>query len=232
MGSGNGARTADASSDPSYGESDDPVSLTIVGGGCSIHHNLSNYLLHSPEGSNVDIQLFSTTKLFSLLMFEGRSLDSLLILPFFLSLPPPGTEQDLQLDLLTQSLQHLYDLFSNDAKFASYLIFLLALSIRTGGGRCEEELLRNGSIHVLVSSLREALVRAEFLHVSEFSSYSDFVKAQSTGGGSTSSRQPTTSTSSKKSNMITPMSSLPVTPTKILKPKVKLSTWLGWIKIY
>jgi hypothetical protein len=219
-GSGNGARTADASPDPSYGECDDPVSLTIVGGGCSIHHNLSNYLLQSPDGSNVDTQLFSTTKLFSLLIFQGQSLDSHLILPFFLSLPPPGTELGLQLELLTQSLQHLYDLFSNNAKFASYLIRLLATSIRTGGGRWEEELLQNGSIHVLVSSLRQALVRAEFLHVSEFSSYSDFVKAQATAGGSTASRQQVSSTSSKTSNMTTPMASLPVTPTKIPKPIV------------
>jgi hypothetical protein len=209
-GNGNGARSTEASPDPNTGESEDPVSLTVVGGGCSIHHNLSNYLLQSPDVSNVDTQMFSTTKFFSLLMLQGQSLDAVLVLPFFLALPPPGTELDLQLELLTQSLQHLYALFSNGAVFASRLIGLLATSIRTGGGRWEEELLQNGSIHVLVSCLRQALVRAEFLHVSEYSSYSDFVKAHATAGGNNGPRQLTSC-----SNMTTPMSNLPLSPAKV-----------------
>jgi hypothetical protein len=97
VGSGNGARTADASPDTSYGKSDD-----------------------------LDAQLFFTIKRFWSLMFQGQSLDSLLILPFFSSMPPTGTQLDLQLDLLAQSSCTLY------------------LSTR---------------------------VRAGFLHVSEFSSY-------------------------------------------------------------
>ncbi|KAG7359446.1 Beige/BEACH domain containing protein [Nitzschia inconspicua] len=208
-GTSNGARSGDVGPDAIAGESEDPVSLTVVGAGCSIHHNLSNYLLQSQDVANVDTQLFSTTKMFSLLMMQGQSLDAVLILPFFLALPPPGTELDLQLELLTQSLQHLYALFSNEAEFATRLIRIFSTSVRTGGGRWEEELLQNGSIHVLVSSLRQALVRAEFLHVSEYTSYSDFVKAQATAGGSNTSRQQVAS------NMTTPMANLPLTPAKV-----------------
>jgi hypothetical protein len=104
-------------------------------------------------------------------MFQGQSLDSLLILPFFLSLPPPGTALDLQLELLTQSLQHLYDLFSNDAEYASYLIRLLATSIRTGdrrravGGR-----VNHPRVGVVPSSGIGQSRTPELLNVSDFSS--------------------------------------------------------------
>ncbi|KAL3924923.1 MAG: hypothetical protein SGILL_000744 [Bacillariaceae sp.] len=211
-GNGSSARTTEASPDPSSGESEDPVSFTVVGSGCSIHHNLSNYLLQSADVTNVDTQLFSTTKNFSLLLLQGQSLDCHLILPFFLALPPPGTQLDMQLDLLSQSLRHLYDLFSNNASLASHLIRLLATSVRTGGGRWEEELLQNGSIIVLVSSLRQAMVRAEFLNVSKHSSYMDFVKAQAASSSGTSK--------STKNMMTTTMAHLPLTPTKIPDPIV------------
>ena len=216
-GTNTGARTTEASPDPvSPGESEDPVSLTIVGGGCSIHHNLSNYLLQSSDDTKVDTQLFCTSKHFALLLLQGQTFDCYLILPFFLALPPPGTALDLQLELLSQSLQHLYDLFSKDGALACHLIRLLATSIRTGGGRWQEELLQNGTIHILVSSLRQALVRAEYLHVFEYSSYSDFVKAQAAlannnaGGGGGGYRQ-----GSVSSNMAMTMEHLPISPAKI-----------------
>jgi hypothetical protein len=170
--------------------SSDPISLTIVGSKCSIHHNLSNYLNateqesnnsdSSNSSSNIDThELFeSTTKLFSILALQGLSLDCTTTLPFFLALPPPGTKLDLQLGALTNSLRHLFALYSNEAKYASELLQLLTQSIRIGGGRWHEELLQNGTIHVLVSSLRQSLVRAEYLGVRNFTNYGEFVKAR------------------------------------------------------
>ena len=158
------------------GAEDDPISLTIVGGNCSIHHNLSDYLLHSPNVANVDTQLFACTKHLSL-VFEAQALDCHLILPFFLALPPPGTTMELQLTQLTNSLQHLYDLYTNQASFACHLIGLLTTSIQTYGGRWQEQLLQNGTLHVLGCALRQSLVRAEYLQVATFPSYSEFVKS-------------------------------------------------------
>lgn len=167
--------------------SQDPISLTIVGNKCSVHHNLSSYLIAVEHeqikrrgNSNIDThELFdSTTKLFSILALQGLALDCSTTLPFFLGLPPPGTKLDLQLDALTNSLKHLFALFSNKARYAAQLLRLLTISIRNGGGRWHEELLQNGTMHVLVSSLRQSLVRAEYLGVSDFSSYGEFVKAR------------------------------------------------------
>eukprot|EP00980_Cylindrotheca_fusiformis_P016230 scaffold4825_cov132-Cylindrotheca_fusiformis.AAC.7 len=178
------------------GDNDDPVSLTILGA-CTIHHNLSEYLLKSPDTTNVDTQMFNCTKYFSLLL-EGQALDCQLILPFFLALPPPGTAMELQLTLLTNSLRHLFDLYTNQAEFAAKLIEVLTSAIRAGGGRWEEQLLQNGSLHVLGCALRQSLVRAEYLNVDQFQTYSDFVKAHAQG-----------------TKMKTIMSSMPVSPTKI-----------------
>jgi hypothetical protein len=55
----------------------------------------------------------------------------------------PGTTMELQLPLLTQSLQHLYDLYTIQAQFACRLIELLTRSIATVGGRWQEQLLQN-----------------------------------------------------------------------------------------
>jgi hypothetical protein len=181
------------------GQDDDPISLTVLGA-CSIHHNLSEYLLHSPHVQNVDTQLFSCTKHFSLLL-EGQALDCQLILPFFLALPPPGTTMELQLSLLTQSLQHLYDLYTNQAQFSCRLFELLTTSIATGGGRWQEQLLQNGSLNILGCALRQSLVRAEYLQVDQFATYSEFVKAHATTG-----------------KMTTIVSSMPVSRSKIPLP--------------
>jgi hypothetical protein len=178
------------------GDDDDPISLTILGN-CTIHHNLSEYLLKSPDTTNVDTQMFNCTKFFSLLL-EGQALDCQLILPFFLALPPPGTAMELQLTLLTNSLRHLFDLYSNQAEFACKLIELLTSAIRSGGGRSEEQTLQNGSLHVLGCALRQSLVRAEYLQVEQFQTYSDFVKAHA-----------------QDSKMKTIISSMPVSPSKI-----------------
>lgn len=178
------------------GDDEDPISLTIHGA-CTIHHNLSDYLVKSPDTSNVDTQLFYCTKHFSLLL-EGQALDCHLILPFFLSLPPPGTAMELQTPLLTSSLRHLFDLYTNDGEFACKLIEMLTISIKSGGGRWEEQLLQNGSLHVLACSLRQSLVRAEYLQVHLFASYGDFVKAHA-----------------NNNKMKTIMSSMPISPSRI-----------------
>lgn len=197
-------RTAATQMNPGDDSSSTHISLTIVGNTVSIHHNLSQYLM-TMGGDSIDTrQLFGTSKLFSTLLLDGTSLDTHLLLPFFLALPPPGTLMELQMTLLTNSLQHLFDLYSNDAALACHLIRMLNVSITTGGGRWQEHLLQNGSLHILASSLRQSLVRAEYLHVSEYSSYPEFVKAQATG--------------SNQKKMKAPMSHLPVTPTKIPEP--------------
>ena len=186
---------------------EDPTSLTILGS-CSIHHNLSDYLLKSPDVTNVDTQLFSSTKYFSLLL-AGQALDCHLILPFFLALPPPGTTMELQVKLQTNSIRHLYDLYKNNGAFACHLIDLLTTSIATCGGRWQEQLLQNGTLHVLASALRQSLVRAEYLQVDKYETYGDFVKAHhgTTTGGSSSGKKFTTT-----------MSHLPVSPSKIPLP--------------
>mmetsp|Transcript_2502 Transcript_2502/g.5943 ORF Transcript_2502/g.5943 Transcript_2502/m.5943 type:complete len:2797 (-) Transcript_2502:151-8541(-) len=178
------------------GSDEEPVSLTLLGI-CTIHHNLSDYLLKSPDATNVDTQMFNCTKHFSLLL-EGQALDCQLILPFFLALPPPGTAMELQFEILTNSLRHLFDLYTNEAELACLLIDLLAASVHSGGGRWEEQLLQNGSLHVMACALRQSLVRAEYLQVDQFATYSDFVKAHA-----------------QNSKMKTIMSSMPVSPTKI-----------------
>ena len=185
------------------GANEDPISLTITGGDVSIHHNLSQYLLQSSHVEHVDTQLFATSKHFSLLLLDGTQLDTHLLLPLFLALPPPGTTMDLQVNLLTNSLRHLYDLYTNDAAFLCQLIRLLATSIQTGGGRWQEHLLQNGSLHVLASCLRQSLVRAEYLRVDQYASYTDFVK----------------SSHNATAAMKAPMSQIPhISPTKIPMP--------------
>ena len=177
------------------------ISWTITGN-VSIHHNLSQFLLTNSGGAgyNIDTQLFSSSKLFSLLLLEGTGLDGHLLLPFFLSLPPPAATMELQMNLLTSSWQHLFDLYSKNASLACQLIHMFSKSIRAGGGRWQEHILQNGSIHVLGSCIRQSLVRAEYLQVDRYSSYTEFVKAKA---GKDSQR------------MKAPMSRLPVSPTKI-----------------
>jgi len=206
-----------------------PISMVIVGSNCSIHHNLSDYLISnnvvfkkynsnndvddgnsSSNNNNSAVDTFesfqSTSKLFSMLILQGQALDCATTLPFFLSLPPPGTRLNLQLEAVTQSLQHLFALFSHGARYAACLIHTLAASLRTGGGRWHEEILQNGTIHVLASALRQSLVRAEFLGVDEFSSYGDLVKGQAAMN---------MNANTNTSRMTTTMDQLPVTPTKI-----------------
>eukprot|EP00934_Nitzschia_sp_Nitz4_P008655 Nitzschia sp. Nitz4//scaffold12_size214221//49825//58278//NITZ4_001488-RA/size214221-processed-gene-0.150-mRNA-1//-1//CDS//3329534984//8645//frame0 len=186
--------------------SDDIISLTVLGD-CSVHHNLSNYLLNSKHVDNVHTNMLATTQLMSLLLLEGSSLDSYIILPFFLSLPPPGTALHLQMTLLTGSLQHLFQLYANDAEYACFLVRTLTDSIRTGGGRWQEHVLQNGTLHMLASTLRQSLVRAEYLEVDRFDTYSEFVKAQANH-----STDPLHASTNK---MKATMSSMPVSPSRI-----------------
>ena len=58
----------------------DPISMTVVGNGCSIHHNLSNYLITN-NVTEIDTHdlVDSTTKFLSLLLLQGQSLDSSMV---------------------------------------------------------------------------------------------------------------------------------------------------------
>lgn len=96
------------------------------------------------------------------------------VLPFFLALTPPIVERNITHakkspsapvqgtphPLLLASWKHLYTLYSENGIYAATLIRLLAALIRTGGARVHEEVLQNGILHVLASSLRLGLIRA------------------------------------------------------------------------
>ncbi|VEU43883.1 unnamed protein product [Pseudo-nitzschia multistriata] len=204
----------------SESEGHDPVSLLIVGSGCSIHHNLSDYLLSLPTPIHKALDplelVDSTSKLFSVLLLQGQSLDACVVLPFFLSLPPPGTRWNLQLGAATDSLQHLFALYSSGAAYAACLIRTLAASVRTGGGRWHEELLQNGTVHVLASSLRQSLVRSEFLGVVSYATCGDLVRAkaseQAAMGEHAASGGSTTTSSTASNPLSTTMDLLPVSP--------------------
>lgn len=91
---------------------------------------------------------------------EEQGLAEALVLPFFLSLCPPGKVYERQDSLYADSIRQLYALYSDNGQYAGQLIALLADWIAIGGARVQETVLQNGLIHVLASSLRLSLLRA------------------------------------------------------------------------
>ena len=90
---------------------------------------------------------------------------SLAVLPFFLALHPPLATDPAGPSLLqTTSWKHLYALYSNHPKspgvYGAWLIRILMACLKMGGARMHEEVLQNGALHVLASSLRLGLIRA------------------------------------------------------------------------
>ena len=87
------------------------------------------------------------------------------VLPFFLSLCPPGVMLETHYDLYEESIQILYQLYSTKSSstpsLASQLILLLTKFIEVGGARAVEVVLQDGLLHTLASCLRLSLLRAQ-----------------------------------------------------------------------
>jgi hypothetical protein len=136
---------------------DEDLPVLYMIGKASVYQAVSNYLLHhAPE--NLDTMENTTTNM-SVALQEQQVLH-FTIMPFFLALCPPGKVFDKQLELYDQSIRQLFALFTEDGALAARLIRLLAALIKNGGGRVHEEILQNGTLHVLATCLRLALLRA------------------------------------------------------------------------
>ena len=140
-----------------------------------LHHLLSKYLLGQCDRATIDTQLFDVTKLSSVGILEQGLLPNM-VLPFFLAIAPPSFGLNMQLPLYHKSLTLLYQLLSNDGEWASKLILLLSTSIACGGGRVHEMVLQSGLLHVLGSTLRQALLRAQLLDVYSHDTLESFLK--------------------------------------------------------
>ena len=140
-------------------EEDLPVLYLI--GNSSVFHAISNYLLNIPDAVDFSNEnLDETTKNLSVALQEQNTL-SLLVMPFFLSLCPPGRLFEMHKSLYIASIRQLYALYSSDGEFAALLIYMLADYVRTGGARSHEELLQGGILHILSACLRLSLLRCQ-----------------------------------------------------------------------
>ena len=148
------------------------AALYVFGNTITIHHLLSTYLLQCHEA--IDTQLFDVTKLCSISILEQGLLPNM-IMPFFLANLPPSFGLNLQQPLYTKSLTILYNLYTHNGIWASKLISLLSTTIRHGGGRVHEMVLQSGLLHVLGSTLRQSLLRAQQLQVYAHSTLEDFL---------------------------------------------------------
>ena len=150
----------------------DELPVLYVNGHCHIRNGLREYLEQQQQTAN-DVrfdpkQQHFTTPNWSVAWAEQQAV-SVTVLPFFLALQPPvvvgepkkksfGSSPMQQ--LLTDSYRHLYALYSHGGAYAAALIRFLAALMRTGGARVHEEVLQNGTLHILASSLRLGLIRA------------------------------------------------------------------------
>ena len=148
------------------------AALYVFGNNITIHHLLSTYLLQCREA--IDTHLFDVTKLFSISILE-QGLVPNIVMPFFLANLPPSFGLNLQQPLYTKSLTLLYNLYTQNGMWASKLITLLSTTIRHGGGRVHELVLQSGLLHVLGSTLRQSLLRAQQLQVYAHSTVEDFL---------------------------------------------------------
>jgi len=140
---------------------DEDVPVLYIIGESSVFHAVSDYLLNVPEAAEfTSYNLDETTKNLSVLLQEQNVL-SLLVMPFFLSLCPPGKLHDMHLGLFASSVRHLYSLYSDNGAFAAQLIHMLADYLRYGGARVHEEALQGGILHILAACLRLSLLRCQ-----------------------------------------------------------------------
>lgn len=185
---------ATAASALHHGAQPDELPALYVTGNCSVVNALSNYLQQhqprEPRSNNDDDdetvyrnkELTGVTQNWSIAWTEQQAV-TFCILPFFLALTPPVVERR-QSQLLTASWKHLYSLYggggSSQGLFAARLLQFLTALLRTGGARVHEEILQNGILHILASSMRLGLIRAAklklFKDTSTATSLEDFLK--------------------------------------------------------
>jgi len=142
-------------------------------------HALPEYLM---ENSSEDICLnynpSNSSQQLSIILQE-QGLLTFLIMPFFLAqLPTAGHGLNLQKSLQEQSLRFLYSLYTNDGAWGASLIQALADCIQHGGSRVHEQVLQNGLLHILASSLRQSLIRAERLSIHSYATLEEFCSAK------------------------------------------------------
>lgn len=158
---------------PSLVRRDEEMQALNLFGNVHLLHALSDFLLHCDNG-HVDPNLFDSTKHLSIALLEQGLLPAL-VLPFFLAQLPVGHGMNLQKPLVDKSYTFLYNLYTNKGEWAAELIQLLSDLVYFGGGRVHEQVLQHGVIHVLASSLRISLLRAEQLQVHKYDSLDKFM---------------------------------------------------------
>ena len=138
--------------------------------GARVLHALSNYLLTTTCLQHLNVA--EASHCWSVVVQEQALISTVAVLPFFLALPPSIAE--LQPGLYEASLQQLYTLYRNQGQWAAMLVKLLVTALEHHGGRCQEEVLQNGILHTLSSTLRRSLVRAQQLKVWDYECYEAF----------------------------------------------------------
>lgn len=140
---------------------DEDLPVLYVIGNSTVFHAVSEFLLNTPEAADfTNDNLDETTKNLSVAFQEQNAL-SILVMPFFLSLYPPGKLYDMHKELHYGSIRQLYALYSNEGAFAAQLIYMLADYMCAGGARVHEEALQSGVFHILAASLRMGLLRCQ-----------------------------------------------------------------------
>ena len=163
---------------------EDDIPVLYVTGQCSFVHSLHDYCQEqfrsttdrqtnervTDETSNatstatrtIETMLQHTTQNLSIAMMEQQII-TMIVLPFFLAVPPPTVEIKLgtmKNRIMTDSYIHLYDLYSQNATYAVSLLQLFVAVVQMGGAAIQEEILQNGIVHVLSCSIRYGLIRA------------------------------------------------------------------------
>ncbi|GKY94445.1 hypothetical protein MPSEU_000410300 [Mayamaea pseudoterrestris] len=141
-------------------DKDDLPSLYVTGN-CTLTRSMDAFrrVFGNDGGGAKNVELATTMAPWSVAL-QDQGLISAVVLPFFLALTPPGKIYGAQESLYLDSIRQLHDLYSDNGFYAAKLIHLLCTVIETGGARVQEEVLQSGCIHILASSLRLSLVRA------------------------------------------------------------------------
>jgi hypothetical protein len=134
-----------------------PAVCQVTGSGVEFHDALREYT----EKHKSQLSLATTRTLTSNLSVAvaEQPLLTFTVLPFFLSLYPPGAVFKAQQELYQDSVKHLFNLWSAHSVYAAALIQLLATFIQAGGARVAEDVLQSGTLHLVAVTMRESLLR-------------------------------------------------------------------------
>ena len=142
---------------PGRYQDEEDVPHLYVAGHATSYLATAAYLLQS----STVLQDGDMSRHWSVLLQEHGLLEAL-VLPFFLALPPPGSKLVERVEAWWRvSISALHQLFQNDGEYAAALIRALAQALRHGGARLHEHALQAGIIHILATSLRRGLLRAD-----------------------------------------------------------------------